>query len=69
MTRKECKILLIRLQTQFQGIAADAREEHEKLVNIKAISQRSLRLLLSLEARGLRLAKELGKEVQGLEKP
>lgn len=69
MTRKECRLLLIQLQAQFQGIAADAREEHEKLVNLKSISQRSLRLLLSLEARGLRLAGELALEVQKLEKP
>ena len=66
MTKKGCRILLKQQIAVYEGIAVEARMEHEALVNNKSISQRTLRLLLSLEARCLRQVGHLGEEVRKL---
>ena len=67
MTKKGCRILLKQQIAIYKGIAVEARTEYEALVNLKSIAQRTLRLLLSIEARSLRQVERLGEEVRALE--
>ena len=67
MTKKGCRIILKQQIAVYEGIAVEARMEYEALVNIKSISQRTLRLLLSLEARSLRQVERLAEGVRDLE--
>ena len=67
MTKKGCRLLLKQQITIYEGIVVEARMEYEALVNLKSIAQRTLRLLLSIEARSLRQVERLGEEVRALE--
>jgi hypothetical protein len=67
MTKRECKLLLKQQIAIYEGIAVEARMEYEALVGLKSIAQRTLRLLLSIEARSLRQVNRLGEEVRAFE--
>ena len=67
MTKKGCRLLLKQQIAIYEGIAVEARMEYEALVGLKSIAQRTLRLLLSIEARSLRQVAKMGEEVKKLE--
>lgn len=68
MTRKECKFILMQSVRLWTELADAAGEEYQKLVGLKATSQRTLRFLKSMEARGVRMAAQHQAEVDKLER-
>ena len=67
MKKSEVKVILKQQASAWGEVAAEVAAEYEKLVNIKSISQRTLRLLLSLRAKARRLKTQLEAEVEKLE--